>query len=200
MYCFPQFCGLTGQFFIPPPPTPWYPLGSLIQLPLFGKLWLKLPTLARYGNYLHELSHKRRSWYGTWCCPKNERGEFGRGQQEGGEDQPPRTLGAGIHHGWEMWVKSHGKDPEPYQIWAKHDDWPEITQKLTWRSEPSGRAVLLGSPTLQLSGRSPTFSKSFALSACVSMDNFFFPFFFFFFFFVFLGLLPQHMEVPSLGV
>ena len=25
----------------------------------------------------------------------------------------------------------HQKDPEPEQIWAKQDDWPETTQKLT---------------------------------------------------------------------
>ena len=74
---------------------------------------------------------------------------------------------------WLRIAMCHQKDPESDQIWAKQDDWPETTWKLTplpynlrlwatWQSSSPGFPILLPST------RRPFRIKSFAWSVLVS--------------------------------
>ena len=78
---------------------------------------------------------------------------------------------------WSGWpCPSPRKDPESDQIWAKQDDWPETTWKLTSitikpETESGGRAGLLCSCVLLVPwGILPNEIFCF-VSTCVSLDN-----------------------------
>ena len=132
-------------------------LGRCVKGTLHGfvRELLTETTCAGQAGLL-ELSHNRRSQYGTCCCHR----KLTRRIWE-------KTMNLPLSFLLESFLSErctcHQEGPW-IRLWAKQDDWPETTQKSThyhktWDHKPRGRAVLLSSLTLLLSALVPFLNK-----------------------------------------